>query len=137
MAGEEQGHEDGPNEGAGDDYDPDQPFEAPGGAMTTPGLEEAGWGELADAVSSHGEIPDDLDVDGDQPTDAGSEGPDGREEMMDAWRVAQREVGFPTPEEEGRGAGEPIIDVRGLDHGEEPGIDLTGMDHLPPPKEDE
>ena len=133
MAGEEQGHEDGSNEGAGDDYDPDQFFEAPGGKIPTPGLDEADWSKLADAVGSHGEIPDDLDVDDDKPNDAGSNEPDGRDEIMDAWHLAQREVGVPTPE---RGAGVPVIDLRGPDHGEEPVINLTDMDHLPPPKED-
>lgn len=108
MAGEEQGHEHGSTEGAGDEYNPDQPFEAPGGAMTTPGLEEADWGELADAVRSHGEIPDDLDVGGDQSTDAGPDGPDGQDEMMAAWRAAQRETGDPTPEEEGDEAVEGV-----------------------------
>ncbi len=88
MAGEEQGHEDGTTEGI---YNPDQPFEAPGGVMPTPGLDEAPWGKLAGAVQSHGEIPDDLDV-GDTKHQPVPAVPDGQEELMAAFRAAQSGV---------------------------------------------
>lgn len=90
MAGANQGHEAEVPKGGGDNNDPDRPFEAPG-EIPTPGIDEADWGNLADAVSAHGEIPDDLDV-GDTKHQPVSAVPDGHEELMAAFRAAQSGV---------------------------------------------
>ena len=129
MAGEEQGHEAEVPEGGGDNNDPDRPFEAPGGEIPTPGIDEADWGNLADAVSAHGEIPDDLD---EGVGDGEPEG-DGLAELMSAWEEAQSAVtgevgsGPTTPEVP---AANTVIDMTPTDDGGD--AELISLDELPP-----